>query len=47
MEFLGTLEQIFGPTWPAVWTVANDYWNDTAMTPADAVAALKAAQAGF
>jgi glucose/mannose transport system substrate-binding protein len=36
------------PAWiAAVWTVANDYWNDTAMTPADAMAALKAAQAGF
>jgi glucose/mannose transport system substrate-binding protein len=36
------------PAWiAAVWTVANDYWNDAAMTPADAVAALKAAQAGF
>ena len=36
------------PAWiAAIWTVANDYWNDTAMTPADAVAALKAAQAGF
>jgi NADH-quinone oxidoreductase subunit H len=23
MQFLGTLEQFFGPTWPAVWTVAK------------------------
>jgi len=23
MEFLGTLEQFFGPAWPAVWTVAK------------------------
>jgi NADH-quinone oxidoreductase subunit H len=23
MEFLGTLEQLFGPTWPVVWTVAK------------------------
>jgi NADH-quinone oxidoreductase subunit H len=23
MELLGTLEQFFGPTWPAVWTVAK------------------------
>ena len=23
MEFLGTLERIFGPTWPAVWTIAK------------------------
>nr|WP_295888224.1 ABC transporter substrate-binding protein [uncultured Devosia sp.] len=36
------------PAWiAAVWTVANDYWNDEAMTPADAVAALKAAQTAF
>jgi glucose/mannose transport system substrate-binding protein len=36
------------PAWiSAVWTVANDYWNDPAMTPAEAVAALKAAQTAF
>lgn len=36
------------PGWiAAVWAVANDYWNDPAMTPADAVAALKAAQTAF
>src|SRR4051812_41430425 len=23
MELLGTLERIFGPTWPAVWTLAK------------------------
>jgi NADH-quinone oxidoreductase subunit H len=23
MEFLGTLEQLFGPAWPAVWTLAK------------------------
>ncbi|MGZ5090142.1 MAG: NADH-quinone oxidoreductase subunit NuoH [Burkholderiales bacterium] len=23
MEFLGTLQQLFGPTWPAVWTIAK------------------------
>ena len=23
MEFLGTLERMFGPTWPAVWTIAK------------------------
>ena len=23
MEFIGTLEQFFGPTWPAVWTLAK------------------------
>src|SRR5947209_4196457 len=23
MEFLGTLEQLFGPTWPAVWTLVK------------------------
>ena len=23
MEFIGTLEQLFGPTWPAVWTLAK------------------------
>ena len=23
MEFIGTLERFFGPTWPAVWTVAK------------------------
>ena len=33
------------PAWiNAVWGVANQFWNDTDMTPADAVAALKAAQ---
>ncbi|MGB3335983.1 MAG: ABC transporter substrate-binding protein [Devosia sp.] len=33
------------PAWlDSIWTIANDYWNDPAMTPADAVAALKAAQ---
>ena len=36
------------PAWiAAVWAVANDYWNDPSMTPADAVAALKAAQTAF
>lgn len=36
------------PAWiAAVWAVANDYWNDASMTPADAVAALKAAQTAF
>jgi len=36
------------PAWiAAIWTVANDYWNDPSMTPADAIAALKAAQTGF
>ena len=36
------------PAWiAAVWAVANDYWNDPTMTPADAVAALKAAQTAF
>lgn len=36
------------PAWvTAVWAVANAYWNDPSMTPAGAVAALKAAQAGF
>jgi glucose/mannose transport system substrate-binding protein len=31
----------------AVWAVANAYWKDAAMTPAEAVAALKSAQAAF
>ena len=36
------------PSWvAAVWTVANAYWNDPAMTPEDAVSALKAEQAGL
>ena len=36
------------PAWvTAVWDVANAYWNDPAMTPEQAIAALKAAQAGF
>ncbi|KQX38856.1 hypothetical protein ASD04_09415 [Devosia sp. Root436] len=36
------------PAWvAAVWTVANTYWNDPTMTPADGVAALKAAQTAF
>ena len=34
------------PSWViAVWGVANSYWNDPAMTPADAIAGLKAALA--
>ena len=36
------------PAWvQAVWGVANLYWNDPSMTPADGVAALKAAQTAF
>ena len=36
------------PAWvAAIWAVANAYWNDPEMTPAAAVAALKAAQTGF
>ncbi len=33
------------PAWiAAVWAVANAFWNDAAMTPGDAIAALKVAQ---
>ncbi len=36
------------PAWvAAVWVVANEFWNDETMMPADAVAALKAAQTAF
>lgn len=36
------------PAWvAAVWAVANRFWNDPAMTPAEGVAALKAAQMAF
>lgn len=36
------------PAWiAAVWAVANQFWRDADMTPADAVAALKAAQTAF
>lgn len=36
------------PAWvSAVWVVANTFWNDPTMTPAEGVAALKAAQMGF
>ena len=36
------------PDWViAVWDVANAYWNDPAMTPEEAISALKAAQTGF
>lgn len=36
------------PAWiGAIWAVANAYWNDPTRTPADAVAALKAAQTAF
>jgi glucose/mannose transport system substrate-binding protein len=36
------------PAWvAAVWDVANAYWNDPAMTPEAAIAALKAAQTAF
>lgn len=36
------------PAWiNAIWAVANTYWNDPVMTPAAAVAALKAAQTAF
>lgn len=35
-------------SWVAsVWAVANAYWNDPAMTPEDAVSALKAEQTAF
>lgn len=35
-------------SWVAsIWAVANAYWNDPAMTPEDAVSALKAAQTAF